>query len=102
MQKKFLDWARSEDRRQVEVPAIVYRTDDTRMGVLISDLSYEGCQLAVSQNVPIGEQIRIVILELGAEVSAVVRWAAASKLGVQFCEVQESDDPLDSPATSNG
>lgn len=90
MYANFLTWARSEQRRGVEIPAIAYRQDGTRMGVLVSDLSYEGCRLAVNREVWTDKQITLVVFELGAEIDATVCWAAEGKVGLRFGEVRRS------------
>lgn len=83
-----MDWARSQERRGVEIPAIAYRSDGKRLGVLISDLSYDGCQLSVSENIQPDEKLTIVIFELGAEILATVRWRQGNRHGVRFDEVR--------------
>jgi len=87
MREKFLDWARSQERRGVEIPAIAYRSDGKRLGVLISDLSYDGCQLSVSEDIQPDEKLTIVIFELGTEILATVRWRQGNRHGVRFDEM---------------
>lgn len=77
-------WLRAELRRPVERPAIAYREDDSRIGVLISDLSYDGCRLSADKDIQIGENLTLIVMELGAEVAATVKWAASGQVGVQF------------------
>ncbi len=84
MIEEFLTWARAEERRDVEIPAIAYRRDGKRLGVLISNLSYDGCLIATQDEVAEGDPLTIVIFELGAEIETVVRWTKDGKLGVRF------------------
>ncbi|UUR09351.1 PilZ domain-containing protein [Sphingomonas glaciei] len=90
MHDKFMDWARAEERRGVEIPAIAYRQDGKRLGVLMSDLSYDGCQLKVHDNIAADEEITLVIFELGAEVLATVKWVRDETLGVRFGEMSKA------------
>ena len=87
MYSGFRAWARSEERRGVEIPAIAYRANGKRLGVLLSDLSYDGCQVTAPDELRENEQITIVIFDLGAEIPATVRWAKEGKLGVRFGEM---------------
>jgi NOL1/NOP2/fmu family ribosome biogenesis protein len=83
-QNKAAEWLRAELRRPTERPAIAYREDGSRIGVLISDLSYDGCRLSVSGEFAVGEKLTLVIMELGAELAAMVRWTATGQVGVRF------------------
>lgn len=91
MHDSFMRWARSEERRGVEIPTIAYRQDGKRVGVLMSDLSYDGCLLRAHDDIGEDEEITLVIFELGAEVPATVRWAREGKLGIRFGEVRKSE-----------
>lgn len=91
MREKFLNWARSQERRGVEIPAIAYQSDGKRLGVLISDLSYDGCQLSVSESIQPDEKLTIVIFELGAEILATVRWRQGTRHGVRFDEMPKEN-----------
>lgn len=84
MRKDLVDWARSQERRQVEITAIAYRADDTRMGVVISNLSYDGCELTSAYSLKAGEQLIIVVWEKGAELNATVQWCRDRKAGILF------------------
>lgn len=68
----------------MERPAIAYRQDGARIGVVISDLSYDGCRLNTDKLFEVGEKLTLVIMDLGAEVDATVRWSASSQIGVRF------------------
>ncbi|MCA1653614.1 MAG: PilZ domain-containing protein [Sphingomicrobium sp.] len=84
--RQFIEWTRAEERRHLDVPAIAYREDGSRIGVLMSDLSYEGCRLATDKGFASGERITLVVMELGTEILAEVRWASPGKLGARFLD----------------
>ena len=85
-QRQFIEWARKEKRRQTELPAIAYRQDGSRHGVVMSDISYEGCQLSAPNEFIVGEQITIVVPKTGAEMVAEVKWTASGKSGALFVQ----------------
>lgn len=70
-------------RRGLDLPAFVYRNDDSRLPVIIKDLSYDGCQIQIREQLVAGEVIVLVHASLG-EVTAEVRWTAASRAGLSF------------------
>ena len=82
--RTFREWARSQDRRDIDVPAIGYREDGSRLGLVLSNLSYEGCQLKSNKEFDPGERLTLVVLELGAEVTATIRWCSDGRAGAQF------------------
>ena len=85
-QRQFIEWARKEQRRQTDLPAIAYRQDGSRLGVVMSDISYEGCQLSAPDEFVVGELVTIVVLKLGAEMVAEVKWTASGKSGALFVQ----------------
>lgn len=86
MRDKLINWARAQERRQVEISAIAYKADDTRMGVVISNLSYAGCELTSAYELRPGQELIIVVWEMGAELKATVQWCKERKAGVLFTD----------------
>ena len=65
-QRSFQEWARKQERRDVELPAIAYRCNGERLGILLTDLTYEGCKLLTNQEMEVGERITVLLMDLGA------------------------------------
>ena len=85
-QRSYLDWDRGDARREVNLPAAIYRKDGIRTSGLVSDLSYSGCQVRSSGGLTVGEEITIVILDRGAEALATVRWVTGKRSGLSFSD----------------
>ena len=77
------DWVRRADRRRVTLIGAAELPDGTSSKVLLSDLSYEGCQLVAEQDLDVGDVIRLSIPDMGT-MQAWVRWVADDKVGVRF------------------
>ena len=58
-------------------------SEGIRFGVLISNLSYQGCHLLAEHQLSAGEVIEIVIPGTGT-MTAQVRWASEDQAGVRF------------------
>jgi len=81
-------WVGRKDRQQVEIDAVVHRTDGSKSPVKLSDFSNEGCRIASERDFRIGEQVEIAIPRMG-QVKSQVRWALHGSAGVKF--LAESD-----------
>ena len=84
--RPFLEWNRAEKRRGMNVPGVAYRADGNRSTVVVSELSYDGCRLLASDSFTVGECVTLVVMSLGAEINATVRWARQGKVGLRFAD----------------
>lgn len=74
---------RREERREVELGAVIHRRDGSCTSAEVHDLSYEGCRISGSGSLEPAERIRLVVPALG-EIEAQVRWSASGRAGAQF------------------
>jgi hypothetical protein len=78
-----MDWVKRSGRRNVSLIGSAELPDGTSTRVLLSDLSYEGCQLVAEQDLEVGEVIRLTIPDMGT-MQAWVRWVVDGKVGLRF------------------
>ena len=79
---KMKTFIRRAERRPVELRGFALnaaRDSD----ILVSDLSYGGCQLKSADTFETGEVVELRIIKRGA-VAAEIRWAARGRAGVRF------------------
>ncbi|HEV8407623.1 MAG TPA: PilZ domain-containing protein [Sphingomicrobium sp.] len=76
------------ERRQVSLPALAIRKDDSTVEILLLDLSYEGCGIETPVDFAAGEAIKLSVLRRGA-IDAHVRWCEKGRAGLTF--VPEKD-----------
>lgn len=77
-------WVKRNDRRRVDMASIVYRDDGSTVDVRISDISYDGCQLAADLPFTIGETVTLNLPQTG-EVKAQIRWTSLDgRSGARF------------------
>lgn len=86
MEHSLRELGRTEKRRGMRVPATLYRENGMKAHGMLADLSYDGCRLFTSAEFSVGEPVTLVVLNFGAEVSAVVRWSQAGELGLSFAD----------------
>jgi hypothetical protein len=81
-------WIGRKDRHDVEIDAVVHRTDGSKSPVKLSNFSDEGCRIDSEREFRIGERLQIAIPRMG-QVKSQVRWALPGSAGVKF--LAESD-----------
>jgi hypothetical protein len=81
-------WVGRKDRHEVEIDAVVHRTDGSKAPVKLSNFSDEGCRIDCERDFRIGERLQIAIPRMG-QVKAQVRWALPGSAGAKF--LAESD-----------
>jgi hypothetical protein len=79
---------RRGQRYPVDIDALVYRGDGTRLQARVSDFSDQGCRIESKADFHIGERLQIAIPRMG-HIKAQVRWIAAGTTGARF--ITESD-----------
>jgi hypothetical protein len=81
-------WIGRKDRHEVEIDAVVHRTDGSKSSVKLSNFSDEGCRIDAERDFRIGERVEIAIPRMG-QIKSQVRWALPGSAGVKF--LAESD-----------
>jgi hypothetical protein len=76
-------WTPRNDRRQVDLAAVVHRGEGGPLSVIVKDLTEEGCRLSAGETLRIGEHIKIEIPRLGF-LDAQIRWAFDGEAGALF------------------
>jgi hypothetical protein len=76
---------RREERRVVDLGAMLHRRDGSCRPAAVRDLSYEGCRLSGGEALEPAERLRLVIPALG-ELEAQVRWSGGNSAGLKFGE----------------
>lgn len=76
-------WVDRASRRGVELPVFAYTNDDQRVPALMTDLSYDGCQLRVSGTIAQGQALTIVHAFVG-EITGQIQWTEDDRIGVRF------------------
>lgn len=76
-------WTPRNDRRSVDLAAVVHRDGGPPLPVIVTDLTDEGCRLSGEETLRIGEEIRVEIPHVGY-LSAQVRWALDGEAGARF------------------
>jgi hypothetical protein len=83
MERESIDWSAREYRRRVSLIGSASREDASSVRVLVTNISYAGCQLQSGQALTRGEMIQLHLPNMG-EMSAQVRWVSDVKCGVRF------------------
>ena len=82
------EWAGRQERHCVEIEAVAYRADGTKIPVRLTNFSERGCRINAVDDLKIGERLSIAVPRMG-QLKAKVRWALAGSAGAQF--LTESD-----------
>lgn len=84
MPQEVLDgWVKRGQRRDVELPAILCREDDSKMAVVVSNISYDGCRIRSAQILQPGDCFTLVLPKLG-EIKAQIQWSSPRDAGARF------------------
>ena len=78
-----LSWVARAQRHGVELPIFAYTCDGRRVPALMTDLSYDGCQLKVHDAFATGELVGLVQAQVG-EITGRVKWAREGSVGIEF------------------
>jgi hypothetical protein len=84
VERETIDWkTRVAPRRGVSHTASLEVADGRRFRVLVTNLSYTGCQLLSEQRLEIGQTVGLSLPGRGS-MDAQVRWTAGDCYGLQF------------------
>lgn len=77
-------WVKRNDRRDIDIAAVIVRDDGTSLPVRVRNLSYEGCQLDAGTILRIGERVTLTLPRMG-DIKTQIRWATVDgKAGIRF------------------
>lgn len=92
-------WVRRNDRRGIDIAAVVVRDDGTSLPVRVRNLSFEGCQLDAGTILRIGERITLTLPRMG-EIKTQIRWATSDGMaGARFLPEEMNMAGLHSPTS---
>lgn len=77
------DWLPRSERREVDLRAFALGRGRRVADVVLSDLSYEGCQLRSAEKFKPGERLELRVMRLGV-IQAEVCWCAKGRAGARF------------------
>lgn len=84
MEREIIDWkARESSRRGVSHRGSVKLPNGQIFPVLVTNLSYSGCQLLAEGELVVGETVSLTLAGRGTQ-DAQVRWTAGDCAGLQF------------------
>lgn len=83
MEREPIDWSPRDHRRRVSLIGSASRGDGGTVRVLVTNLSYAGCQLQSDQALIRGEMIQLRLPNMG-DMNGQVRWVSDVKCGVRF------------------
>ncbi len=75
-------------RYAVQIDAVAFRTDGSKVPVRLTDFSDQGCRMESEAEFRVGEKLQIAVDRMG-NVKAQVRWTAPGCTGTRF--LTESD-----------
>jgi hypothetical protein len=95
------EWAGPRERHPVEIDAVAYRIDGTKISVRLTNFSEQGCRIDASDDFKIGERLSIAVPRMG-QLKARVRWALPGSAGAQFVTESDfqSEGPIRAPSRS--
>jgi hypothetical protein len=85
------DSAREEPRRLVRFVAAAFWPDGSSATVLVSNLSYRGCEMQSRRAFEVGQTIGLTLPELGA-IHAQIRWIKDGRAGAKFLKGASARD----------
>lgn len=78
------EWPAREVRHPVSLRAFALN-DRRDADIVLTDLSYSGCQIRSSEDFAVGEKLQLRVIKRGL-IQAEIRWARTGKAGAQFLE----------------
>lgn len=83
MEREPIDWMPREYRRKVSIAGLATDAAGRRLRLLVTNISYAGCQVLVDQPLRRGETLHLVLPNRG-QVTGQVRWVSGGKCGLRF------------------
>jgi hypothetical protein len=83
MKRQPIDWTSREARRSVSLTGVAEWPDGTSHRVLISNISYQGCNIWGNCEFNRGETITVLVPTMG-RMETQVRWVVEGRAGMRF------------------
>jgi hypothetical protein len=83
MDREPADWSARSPRRATAHSASVTLGDGREVRALVTNLSYDGCQILAEAELCVGETFVLTLADRGS-IEAQVRWTAGDKAGIKF------------------
>ena len=83
MDREQVDWSARSARRPTAHSAKVRLADGREVRALVTNLSYDGCQLLAEAELCVGETFVLTLSDRGS-IEAQVRWTAGDRAGIKF------------------
>lgn len=79
-------WIPRDERVEIQIDAVLHRSDDSTLPVRLVNMSFDGCELTAADTFEVGERVRIQIEGQGY-IEAEMRWSSEGRSGAKFlCE----------------
>lgn len=91
MEREPSDWHVRKSRQRLSLTGTGLWSDGTSATVLVSEMSYDGCQIWSDHDLTVGETIALTLRGKGT-IEAQIRWADGSKAGLRFLIGQSAVD----------
>lgn len=76
-------WIKRADRPPVHLPGLLHLADGRKVGVVVTDMSAEGCKVSAHYPLPIGAIVQLAVP--GRDMMpASIRWSMLGKAGLFF------------------
>jgi hypothetical protein len=90
MDREPMDWSARSPRRPTAHSATITLNDGREVRALVTNLSYEGCQLFAEAELCVGDTLGLTLPDRGS-IQAQVRWTAGDKAGIKFLSDDSSE-----------
>lgn len=83
MEREPIDWSMRSPRRGVSFLATVRLSEGGEIRALVTNLSYQGCQLEAEGELLVGDTLVLVLPDRGS-IEGQVRWTVGDRAGIRF------------------
>jgi hypothetical protein len=83
MERQQQDWLRRAARRTANLPGTAERPDGSKVRVLVSNISYQGCHVWSECRFATGEAVASRVAKMGL-IQGHVRWVNGDSAGIKF------------------
>lgn len=83
MDREPADWSSRSPRRPTAHQATICFGNGREVRALVTNLSYDGCQVIAEAELTVGETLVLVLADRGS-IDAQVRWTAEDRAGIKF------------------
>lgn len=83
MDREPVDWSSRSPRRPTAHQATICLDNGRQVRALVTNLSYDGCQVLAEAELTVGETLILILSDRGS-IEAQVRWTADDRAGIKF------------------